>query len=409
MKIHSITAPAERSCTGCGACSAACPCDAITMGVNPDGFLSPELHDDKCVDCGLCQKVCYKYLPPAGLPSLAGGRVLGMYARDREVQSSTTSGGFAYELSRWGVRRGYGIFGTLYDYGTDRARAVLVTREEDLHLLKGSKYLHGATQEALSALLVSARRDPAAKFICFGTPCQIFGLRRLVEQKKLKNEFILVDLFCHGVPSYLVWDAYVAEKRARLGRLSEVNFRYKGNGWHQYTIRLSGARGRYTQYAYRDTFYRYFFDNVVLNTSCFTCYVRKAVSAADLRIGDFLGKRYEHRDDGISAVMPLTPKGDEVLRLLQADGGGMVTDAEWDAPSCLEAQSTHDYPRLALRNAVISALRGGQDIHTVQRWYFSRFALPYRLRSRMKQAATLLPGGWVAKVRRAFRLLERAR
>ena len=48
-------------CTSCGGCAAVCPANAIVMVLNEQGFYRPVLDVDKCVDCSLCTKVCYKY------------------------------------------------------------------------------------------------------------------------------------------------------------------------------------------------------------------------------------------------------------------------------------------------------------------------------------------------------------
>lgn len=408
MKHQNILSPSARPCTGCGACAAACPHDAIAMRTDADGFFAPCVNEDKCTDCGLCRSVCYKFLEPSTCPdvvALADKPVVGTYSASREVQQTTTSGGFAYELARWGMSRGYKVYGVVYDYGRDVARAVLADNADELVRFKGSKYVQ-ADPSALSALLADAKANPAGRYLCFGTPCQIFGLRRLIAARRLKNDFILIDLFCHGVPSYLVWAPYIAARRKQLGDLSSVDFRWKGRGWHQYTIHLEGSRGSYTGSAYRDTFYRYFFDNVALGGACFTCAVRKRGTAADLRIGDFLGGAYEHREDGISAVLVATPRGRKVLNALTG-AGVLVADKQWPAQACLASQSTHDYGRRTLRDAVISRLRSGDNLHATQRWYFRHLPVSLRLRAVLKMAAALLPIGLLVAVRRWFRAVDR--
>ena len=51
-----IKNPAD--CCGCTACASICNHDAITMKPDALGFLYPEVDKEKCVDCGLCEKVC---------------------------------------------------------------------------------------------------------------------------------------------------------------------------------------------------------------------------------------------------------------------------------------------------------------------------------------------------------------
>ena len=45
-------------CCGCTACASICNHDAITMKPDVMGFLYPSIDVSKCVDCGLCERVC---------------------------------------------------------------------------------------------------------------------------------------------------------------------------------------------------------------------------------------------------------------------------------------------------------------------------------------------------------------
>lgn len=388
-------------CTGCGACSAVCTVAAIRM-IESDGFVVPRVDDDRCVDCGACSRVCYKYLDTAILPQVADAVCYATHSRDKHTHATTTSGGFAYELARWGIEHGYKVVGTAYDYTSHRARAIIVDNIEELERLKGSKYLQSLTEDALREFVDMATKSADERYICFGTPCQIFGLRRLAKQRRLNNEIVYVDLFCHGVPSYLVWDRYIASKRSKLGDIGDVNFRYKGNGWHHYSIRIAGERGTYSDYAYNDTFYRYFFDNVVLNTSCYTCTLRKGRSAADIRIGDFLGSAYEHREDGITAAVGITAQGTAIVEELEASHRIAIV-GHHPVGECLKSQNTEDYDGIELRNEVICRLRRGDDIVTTQRWYRAQFPLKRRIYLGLKSLASLLPNSAIAALRRLVR------
>ena len=48
----------KKECCGCTACASICPKEAITMKPDVMGFLYPEMDMNKCIDCGLCEKVC---------------------------------------------------------------------------------------------------------------------------------------------------------------------------------------------------------------------------------------------------------------------------------------------------------------------------------------------------------------
>lgn len=46
------------TCCGCTACENICPRGAITMLPDKLGFYYPHVDVSKCIDCGLCVKVC---------------------------------------------------------------------------------------------------------------------------------------------------------------------------------------------------------------------------------------------------------------------------------------------------------------------------------------------------------------
>lgn len=48
----------ERKCSGCSACYAVCPKNAIMMVEDKEGFLYPQIDKNKCVECGRCDEVC---------------------------------------------------------------------------------------------------------------------------------------------------------------------------------------------------------------------------------------------------------------------------------------------------------------------------------------------------------------
>lgn len=48
----------KKECCGCGACYSVCPVGAIHMERDEEGFLYPEIDENKCKRCGLCKKCC---------------------------------------------------------------------------------------------------------------------------------------------------------------------------------------------------------------------------------------------------------------------------------------------------------------------------------------------------------------
>ncbi len=58
MKESPILFVRKEECCGCTACYAICPCNAIDMVQDEEGFEYPKIDKNKCVACCLCIKVC---------------------------------------------------------------------------------------------------------------------------------------------------------------------------------------------------------------------------------------------------------------------------------------------------------------------------------------------------------------
>lgn len=48
----------KEDCCGCTACYAICPKQAIVMLEDEEGFLFPNIQEEKCIRCYMCLKVC---------------------------------------------------------------------------------------------------------------------------------------------------------------------------------------------------------------------------------------------------------------------------------------------------------------------------------------------------------------
>lgn len=378
------------TCTGCGACKVICPVNAIEYQLTEDGFFEASVNLGKCVDCGLCQKVCYKYVDADLLgKSIFEGTAVSARSSSEEIVHSCTSGGVAYEIARWGIDNHYTVAGTIYDYKTNQAKMSLATTLQEVELFKGSKYLQSKSDEAIEQLIEKAKKEPESKFIAFGTPCQILGIRRAFEVSKLKNELILVDLFCHGVPSYLTWKNYLEE----LGytALQEVQFRTKKLPWHFYGLELRSNDGKYDLIpSARSRFYQLFFENVGLHNACIDCAVRKRNSSADIRLGDYWGKKYKTNFEGVSACVAITHKGSNLLDKMQSTARMTVLDQE--KPSDIaKAQSTKDYPASAKNKSenYFKELKRSGDLQSAQKSYPRTIRL--KGKNAIKIAVSFLP------------------
>ena len=58
MKSIPVLYDKKDECCGCSACYAICPVEAINMAPDEEGFLYPNIDDNRCIRCYQCIKVC---------------------------------------------------------------------------------------------------------------------------------------------------------------------------------------------------------------------------------------------------------------------------------------------------------------------------------------------------------------
>lgn len=322
MKNKSISGTVD--CFGCGVCAIACGRKIIDIRLNKKGFLEPYITDiSKCTNCGLCSSVCsLNYNEPAR--KVAPIKSFAAWSKDKGVQLSSSSGGVAYELGRQALLQGYKVCGVRYNVEACRAEHFIAESIEELSQALGSKYLQSETKYAFSQF------ERKSKYVVFGTPCQIDSLRRYIRRYGLEDNYILVDFFCHGVPSKLSWVKYLESKK-ELGKIQYASFRNKFKGmhlysptatvdvncagerisWHNsYNIFLKGTNGSSNSgLKEKNSFLRFFLRDLCLNKVCFdNCMYKQISSSADIRIGDFWGDKYAKNEDGVSSIIVYSEK-----------------------------------------------------------------------------------------------------
>ena len=318
------------SCYGCAVCATVCPKKIVDIHLNSDGFYEPYITDEsKCVTCGLCLDVCSYVHDETALnetPKVA----YGAWSKETVVRRVSASGGVGFEVGRYLVNQGYKAIGVQYNPQDGRAEHYLAETIEDFIPSMSSKYIQSYTLDGFKAI------NRKEKFLVTGTPCQIDSMRRYICRMKCEDNFVLMDFFCHGVPSLHVWNKYIKEKEKTLGTIEYASWRNKQNGWHDswamvldgleqkgeavdwhdsYNMLIREKKGsvnsRWTQ---GDTFFNMFLGNNCLGKACYKhCKFKYNHSSADIRIGDMWGNTYAKEDKGVTACVAFTEKGKEVL------------------------------------------------------------------------------------------------
>lgn len=217
-----ITDPKE--CCGCTACASICAHDAITMEPDALGFLYPKVDESKCVDCGLCDKVCQ--FKDNYDRSLNLEQPIAYAARHKDIDEvmKSRSGAAFVAISDYVLEQGGVVYGAGYKDHFRVAHKRAMTKEERDEF-RGSKYV----QSDLTGVFRQVKEDlkNGLTVLFSGTPCQTAGLNSYVG-KKLRENLILVDIVCHGVPGPFLWRDYIAYLEKKQGdQIVTVNFRDK--------------------------------------------------------------------------------------------------------------------------------------------------------------------------------------
>lgn len=204
------------SCYGCGVCAIACSKQIINLHLNKDGFYEPYISEpDKCTDCGLCREVCSYCHAEIALeenPKVAWGA----WSKEEGVRRVSASGGVGFEIGRTLIARGYQAVSVRYNPQKNQAEHYVASTVEEFLPSMGSKYIQSYTLDGFKAV------NRKGKYLVTGTPCQIDSFRRYIRKFRCEDNFILMDFFCHGVPSKWVWDKYIKELRNNLGEIDHV-------------------------------------------------------------------------------------------------------------------------------------------------------------------------------------------
>ena len=316
-------------CYGCGVCATVCSRNIIEIALNADGFYEPRITDEgKCTDCGLCTDVC-SYSHEGLLLKDACVKSYAAWSNDGKVRRKCSSGGVGFEVGRTLINDGYKVCGVRYNPDTNRAEHYIATTVEELIPSIGSKYIQSYTVDGFKAI---SRKE---KYLVTGTPCQIDSFRRYIQKFRCENNFVLMDFFCHGVPSMWLWKKYVVEVEKTTGKITYASWRNKFTGWHDswamsidgentgekvnwhdsYNLLIREKKGFYnSRLSQGDPFYRLFLSDSCLGKACYDkCKFKYDHSLADIRIGDLWGTTYKDNEDGVSAAIAFTEKGDELL------------------------------------------------------------------------------------------------
>lgn len=391
MNINDISA--IRECTSCQMCAAVCSRDAISIHLNENGFYRPYIDEVKCTNCGLCTKVCYKFDNDIRVTDAEGLNNVKVYSaqhKSEELLEKVTSGGVADALAKELVRQGYTCIGVTYNDDNHRAEHKVARNENETDAFRGSKYIQSYSLDAFKEMVKGIRDE---KYAVFGLPCHIYAANKFLTMRKQREKCLLIDLFCHGCPSMLVWSKYEQRIKEKVNKkkFDEVQFRSKVRGWGTFyiVVVVEGVKA-FISNPKQDEFYLLFFSDHVLNEACSICNLRSTMEYTDIRLGDFWGKRFLNDRKGVSAVAITSERGKKLFDAIK--GEFKTEDSDMGEVLVKQSYGKIYQPNLDLRNKMLDALRDdNKNLKDVVDLYYSKQGLTLKAKKLLKTINWYLP------------------
>lgn len=278
MKNEFLENGQKKDCNGCGICAYVCPVQAITMLEDEEGFLYPQINEEKCIKCNKCKNVCSNF----NIEKQYEEKVYATYTRNKEELSNCSSGGMFYIIAKYVIENNGVVFGVKYD---ENLKAVHDYAEnlEECKKFRGSKYVRSDIKDSYSKVKEFLTQEKMVLFT--GTPCQCNALK--VYLGKDYQNLITCDIICHANPSPKVFEKYKEELASRKNKkIKNIYFRSKENGWRNQNPIIEYEDGEKEE---ESTYFIAFVRELLGRPSCNLCKFATINRVTDFTIGDLWG------------------------------------------------------------------------------------------------------------------------
>ena len=247
-------------------------------------------------------------------------KIYGCRVKDEKVLMSSRSGGAFSVLSDIILAQGGAVYGCVLgsDMQAEHRRAVSA---EERDTMRGSKYVQSKTLDTFEQAAEDLKNGMPVLYS--GTSCQIAGLLSYMRVAKVDTEKLYtVDIICHGVPSPMVFNDYLAwlRKKYHIKSIRSYEFRNKRDyGWKEAMETVHTQKRDYDISVYSRLFYK----RHILRPVCYSCPYKSFEHESDITLGDFWGlekidKGKKYNDDrGLSLILVQTEKGEELLEMVK--------------------------------------------------------------------------------------------
>ncbi len=308
----------KNNCCGCGLCQFECPYNAIEMVPDEEGFMYPEINEDKCISCGKCKQICPVLNSMKNENTVELGKnqlpeIYSAYKNDLEELLKSSAGGVANSIGKAIIKAGGVVFGVRYQSDYRGACFDVATNKNELDKFNESKYVESNREylyEKLSEEVASGK-----KVLVIGLPCDIAAVRSLLGTP---DNLYTCKLVCRSNTSQKALEEFIDYCEQNAGsKVKKLSLRYKEAGRPtlptRYRIEFENGAirtGDFTRSDYGKAF------QIFARPSCFACKAKSRDDLADITIGDFQGVTAESslaKINGVSLVCVHTQKGRNLL------------------------------------------------------------------------------------------------
>lgn len=335
MKEIPLLFEEKEDCCGCGACLNICPKHAITMQEGECGFIYPVIDADKYVRCGKCKTVC------AFQNSGVKNSPIECYAavsKNVEQSKNSASAGIFAAIATKIIEDGGIVYGAAFDEDW-KVHHISAETLDQLCALQGSKYAHSDIERIYSD--VKEQLTIGRQVLFSGAPCQVSGLQGYLGGEY--ENFLTIDIVCHGVPSNRMFQDYLKTLENRHGgKVTSFTFRDKSIGWGiNGSAVIKGKKRKIWQSA--SSYLYYFTRGWIYRENCYICPYACEHRPADITLGDYWGIEKEHPEllgksrwdesKGVSCLIVNSAKEDDIAsekpRKNRFDSFRIQQDCEW--------------------------------------------------------------------------------
>lgn len=314
--------PLSKKCCGCNSCVNICPKEAIVSTIDDEGFIIPQLNLDKCIDCGLCEKVCPMLHSNRAVSASEGVAYAAVNKQNLDLLKSS-SGGIFSAIATYIISNGGIVYGAAFNKDMQLCHIGI----EDLNSLKqlqGSKYLQSSLGRVFQEIRKHLERQ---RFVYFtGTGCQVAALK-LFLQKEYEN-LITSDILCHGTPPQSVFNKTIEMLEEKYqGKV--VNYLFRDKHYWGWSCSSSSSIASHNKIKYigydqiMDAYFNAFIKSVMYRESCYVCPYAQSHRAGDISLADYWGvENYiniPNIRDGVSAILINTIKGQNLIDCIKSN------------------------------------------------------------------------------------------